>query len=238
MRRIVIAAALMAVVFSGSSLWAASKAEVIKRLGDYQNYFLDFQAAPDSAIPNELLADCYGVIIMRQYKAGFVVGVKGGDGVILLHDPATGEWSPPAFVMAGEGSFGFQIGGQSIDAIFLIMNRDGLDMLVKTRFKIGVDASAAAGPVGRDASAKVGLSTALLSYSRAKGLYAGVAFEGGAILNYDKYNLAMYGMQIGMKEILIDRMVAMPPEAQSLVDTLTAYAIKVPKTDAPPVIIQ
>ncbi|MDR1612530.1 MAG: lipid-binding SYLF domain-containing protein [Planctomycetota bacterium] len=202
----------------------ASRADVVRRMSDFQEFFLDFQYAPDKAVPNELLAQCHGIIIMRQYKAGFVFGVKGGDGVVFLHNPDTGAWSPPAFVVTAEGSFGFQIGGQSIDAIILIMNRDGLNMLLKSRFLIGVDAAAAAGPVGRDAAAKVGPGTALLTYSRAKGLYAGAVFEGGAFLNYDAFNHALYGMRVGLKDILIDQAVGFPPEALPLVQTLQAYS--------------
>lgn len=205
---------------------AASRMDAVNRLEDFHHFFIEFQYAPDYAVPTDLLADCHGVIIMRQYKAGFVFGVKGGDGVILLHDRDTGEWSAPAFVLSGEGSFGFQIGGQAIDAIILIMNRDGVEMLLKSRFKIGVDASAAAGPVGRDAAAKVGPGTALLAYSRAKGLYAGASFEGGALLNNDKYNRALYGMDIGITDILINRMVATPPEAYPLIETLKSYSTR------------
>lgn len=215
---------------------AANRREVINRMNDFRNFFVDFQYAPDSSIPGDLLAQCHGIIIMNQYKAGFVVGVRGGDGVVLLHDPATGSWSAPAFVRSAEGSFGFQIGGQAIDAVILIMNRDGIDMLLKSRFKIGVDASAAAGPVGRDASAKVGPGTALLAYSRAQGLYAGVAFEGGALLNHDSYNKALYGRDIGIKEILIDNAVPVPPEAGSLIEALSKYSVNYSTPSAPPAI--
>ena len=209
-----------------ASAFAASRFEVVDKLEGYRRFFIDFQQAPDAAVPNDLLANCYGVIIMRQYKAGFVVGVKGGDGVILMHDRHTGGWSAPAFIRSAEGSFGFQIGGQANDAIILIMNQEGVDMLLKTRFKIGVDASAAAGPVGRDISAKIGPGTAFLTYSRSKGLYAGAAFEGGAILNHDTYNRAMYGVSVGLRDILIDRRVPTPPEAGPIIETLQTFAIK------------
>lgn len=202
---------------------AASRREVLNRLESFRQFFVDFQYAPDSAIPGDLLSECHGIIIMRHYKAGFILGARGGDGVVFLRDPVTREWSPPGFIVSGEGSFGFQIGGQAIDAIMLIMNRSGVNMLLKSRFQVGVDASAAAGPVGRDASAKVGPGTAILAYSRAKGLYAGVAFEGGALLNYDKFNHALYGMKVGLKDILIDQIVPFPPEALSMTDTLNSY---------------
>ncbi|MDR3078288.1 MAG: lipid-binding SYLF domain-containing protein [Planctomycetota bacterium] len=203
----------------------ASRAAAAKRLGDFQAFVSDFQSAPDRSIPGDLLAQCHGVIIMRQYKAGFVFGVKGGEGVVLLHDPATGDWSPPAFVASGEGSFGFQIGGQAIDAIILIMNRSGVDMLLQTRFKIGVDASAAVGPVGRDAAAQVGPGTALLAYSRTRGLYAGVSFEGGALVNNDRMNETLYGRKTGVRDILINRVFPLPEEAEPLIRTLSAQAV-------------
>lgn len=227
MQKAVLAAFLaVAVVVSATpGAAAASRQDVVNRLGEFRNFFVDFQSAPDSAVPGELLAQCHGIMILSQYKAGFIIGARGGDGVVFLHNPETGAWSSPGFLVTAEGSFGFQIGAQAIDAIILIMNRDGVDMLLKSRFQIGVDASAAAGPVGRDASAKVGPGTALLSYSRAQGLYAGVAFEGGAFLNYNEFNHALYGMEVGLKDILLDGVVAFPPEAKPLVDAIAAYTV-------------
>lgn len=215
---------LMACLLIAAPAMAASRGEVVAKLEDFRMYFADFQQAPDRAIPADLLAECYGVIIMRQYKAGFVVGAKIGHGVILMHDRYSGEWSAPAFVRAAEGSVGFQIGGQSVDAIILIMNQAGVDMLLKTRFTLGVDASAAAGPVGRDMSADVGLGTALLTYSRAKGLFAGASFEGGGWLNNNDYNLALYGQSVGLRDILLDRVVPIPAEAGPMIATLNSYS--------------
>ena len=213
----------LVLLFASGVGMAASRRGVVNRLEDFRKFFADFQLAPDYAIPGDLLAQCHGVIIMRQYKAGFGIGVKGGDGVIFMRDRVTGAWSAPAFIVSAEGSFGFQIGGQMIDAIILIMNQEGVDMLLKSRFQIGVDAAAAAGPVGRNASAKVGPGTALLAYSRAKGLYAGMSFEGGAFLNNNKYNRAMYGMDVGLRNILFDGMVPVPPEAYPMLQTLDYY---------------
>ena len=225
MLRLPLFAAVCLVLAFSSPARAATRSDVANRLEDFRQFFVDFQLAPDSAIPGDLLSECYGIIIMRQYKAGFVLGVKGGDGVIFLHDRATGAWSAPAFIASAEGSFGFQIGGQAIDAIMLIMNQDGVDMLLRSRFQIGVDASAAAGPVGRNASAKVGPGTAILAYSRAKGLYAGVAFEGGAFLNHDDFNRALYGMDVGVRDILMGGVVAVPPEAFPIIEAIQSYAI-------------
>ncbi len=204
---------------------AATRQDVVNRLEYFRQFFVDFQYAPDSAIPGDLLANCHGVIIVRQYKAGFIFGAKGGDGVIFMHDRATGGWTGPAFVTMAEGSFGFQIGGQAIDAIILIMNETGVDMLLRSRFSIGVDASAAAGPVGRNVSAAVGPGTALLTYSRAKGLYAGASFEGGAMFNYDSYNRLFYGRDVTLKDIILNKQVHVPREAFPMMETLSSYAV-------------
>ncbi len=225
-RNMRIACGIVVLCFAAATAQAATRGEAASRLEEFRQFFVDFQYAPDNAIPGELLAECAGVIIMRQYKAGFVFGAKGGDGVILMHDKYTGAWSAPAFVRIAEASFGFQAGGQAIDAIILIMNQAGVDMLVKTRFSIGVDASAAAGPVGRDLSAAVGAGTALLTYSRTKGLFAGASFEGGAMFNHNSYNEALYGRQYGLREILLRRRVPAPPEAFPIINTLRSYAMR------------
>ena len=204
--------------------FAQTRGELTARIERAQEYLKDIMEAPDTAIPKSIMESCHGVIILRQYKAGFVFGVKGGDGIVLVKDNNTGQWSPPAFIQTGEGSFGPQIGAQSIDSIFLIMNKEGMDMLNKTKFKIGVDASAAVGPVGRDAEAKVGPGTAILVYSRAKGLYAGASFEGGILLNDNAANEKFYNVKnITLQEIVFERKVNMPEEAKPLINLLHNY---------------
>lgn len=201
----------------------ASRRQLVNRINDANQYIEDMMEAPDTAIPQELMSKCRGIIILRQYKAGFILGIKGGFGVALARDENTHEWSAPSFVKSGEGSFGVQIGGQAIDSILLIMNREGMEMLMKTNFKIGVDASAAAGPLGRDAAVKIGPGTAILVYSRAKGLYAGATFEGGMLLSDDDANERFYGKRLSSKDILFDRKVQIPAEAGKLIETLKKY---------------
>ena len=204
--------------------FAASKDALVKRIQRAQEYLEDIMESPDTAIPESIMEGCKGIIILRQYKAGFIFGVKGGAGIALAKDKKTQEWSPPAFIGTGEGSFGFQIGGQSIDSIFLIMNKEGMEMLSKSKFKIGVDASAAIGPMGRDAEAKVGAGTAILVYSRAKGLYAGVSFEGGLLLSDKKANKNFYNVAgITIQDILFNNKVQMPEEAKPLVKLLNQW---------------
>ena len=196
------------------------------RLQRAEEYLRDIQKSDDESIPTELFNECRGIIIIRQYKAGFIIGGKGGRGVALLKDEKTGQWSAPAFISTAEGSIGWQIGGQSSDTILLVMNQEGVEMLLKTKFKIGVDASAAAGPVGRDASAKAGVKTALLAYSRSKGLYAGMSIEGGMMMLDGHAHGVMYGDEkISVNEILVKRTVAMPDAAKPLITALEEYSI-------------
>ncbi|MCK4905036.1 lipid-binding SYLF domain-containing protein [bacterium] len=204
--------------------FAQTRGELTARIERAQKYLGDIMEAPDTSIPQSIMENCHGIIILRQYKAGFIFGVKGGQGIVLVKDETTNEWSPPAFVKTGEGSFGLQIGGQSIDSIFLIMNKDGMEMLNKTKFKIGLDASAAIGPIGRNAEAKVGPGTAILVYSRAKGLYAGASFEGGLLLNDDTANRKFYDVKdITIQDILFDNKANMPKEAKPLINLLNDY---------------
>ena len=206
----------------------------VERIERAQRILIDLMPAPDTEIPTALFRECRGIIIVHQYKAGFILGGKGGGGLAMLRDEQTGRWSAPVFLNTGEISFGFQIGGQSIDSVFFIMNRQGVEMLLKTKFKIGVDASAAIGPVGRDVEAKVGPKTAILAYSRAKGLYAGATFEGGLIFVNGNINRAFYGEEHAkIRNILIDGAVAMPEEAKPLVRVLENYAAAGATTESP-----
>lgn len=221
---ILLTAVGVAVFLIAAECHAAGRRQLIRRIDDATRYVEDIMEAPDTSIPRELLSQCRGIMILRQYRAGFIFGVKGGYGVALARDEDTRKWSAPAFIKAGEGSFGLQIGGQAIDSIFLIMNREGMEMLTKTKFKIGVDASAAAGPVGRDAAVKLGPGTAILVYSRAEGLYAGATFEGGLLLSDEDANETFYDKKgISMKDILFEGKVAISPEAVKLIDTLEKY---------------
>ncbi len=205
--------------------FADSKKGLVKKIQRAQEYLEDIMETPDTDIPQAVMRKCRGIIILRQYKAGFIFGIKGGAGIVLVRDKKTREWSPPAFIRTGEGSFGYQIGGQTIDSIFLIMNKEGMEMLSKAKFKIGVDASAAIGPVGRDAEAKVGPGTAILAYSRAKGLYAGASFEGGFLLSDKKANEKFYNIKgITLQDIIFNNKVQMPEEAKPLVELLNRCA--------------
>lgn len=207
------------------SLFASTRRDIVQRIDRSEATVKYMMRSPDTSIPQRFLKEAYAVIFLRQYKAGFGIGAKGGNGIIIAKNRETGEWSPPAFVATAEGSFGFQIGGKMVDAILLIMNEEGLTLLLKSPIKIGGEISAAAGPVGREAGAKAGLpATGILIYSRARGAFIGASFEGGLIMSDVEANKLFYGIgDIKAREILLGGRVEMPKEAESLINTVKKY---------------
>lgn len=201
---------------AGAVCAEASIRELNARIADAEEYFDAVMDESDKAIPASLLAKAYGIVIVRQYRGGFIIGGKGGNGIAMARLEG-GEWGPPVFVTNAEGSIGWQIGGQSIDSIYLVMNAEGMEILHKSKFKVGVDASAAAGPVGRDAEAKLSPNAAILAYSRSKGLYLGASIEGGALAPDRGANKKYYGdANLSTQDILYGKKVAMPDAAVPL----------------------
>jgi len=211
-------------IFSACA-FSDSRKELAGRITQAEKTLKDFMEAPDSQIPCQLIHEADAIIFLKQYKLGFVLGAKGGTGIVLAKDRNTGVWSPPAFIATAEGSVGFQLGGKTIDAILLVMNKEGLDFLLKSRLKIGGEISAAVGPVGRELGAQVGVPAAgILVYSRAKGLFAGASFDGGVIASDDKANQIFYGIEnIRIRDILSREKVSMPEEAKGLIESLMEY---------------
>ena len=204
-------------------VYAVSKEKLNERIERANNYLEDVMEIPDTRIPSALLRKSHGVVIIRQYKAGFIFGVKGGKGVALKRDKKTGKWSAPSFVTSAEGSAGLQAGVQAIDTILLIMNKNGLESLLKAKCKLGLDASVAVGPYGRDAEAKIGPDTAFLVYATANGLFAGLSLEGGVLTQDNSANENFYGIEeVSVKEIFNNE-VAVPDEAKELIKLLEEY---------------
>jgi lipid-binding SYLF domain-containing protein len=204
-------------------VYAVSRKKLNERIERANNYLEDVMEIPDTRIPSALLRKSHGVVIIRQYKAGFIFGVKGGKGVALKRDKKTRKWSAPSFVTSAEGSVGFQAGLQSVDAILLIMNKRGLESLLKIKCKLGLDASVAIGPYGRDADAKIGPDTAFLVYATANGFFAGLSLEGGVLTQGNSANEKFYGIEdVGVKEIF-NTEVTVPDEAKELIKLLEEY---------------
>jgi SH3 domain-containing YSC84-like protein 1 len=185
---------------------------------------------PDN-IPQDLLdkADCV-VVFPSVVKAAFIVGASYGRGAMSCRkgDDFRGPWGAPTMMALEGGSFGFQIGGQATDFVLLVMNESGARGILASKVKLGGDASVAAGPVGRDSSAETDASmrSEILSYSRARGLFAGVSLEGSTIRPDNSDNQRVYGKKIPAREIVLSGTVPVPPAAQQLISTLDA---KTPK---------
>jgi SH3 domain-containing YSC84-like protein 1 len=183
---------------------AESKNKLDARVRDLTDYFETVQKDADTAVPAEILSKAEGLVIMRTYKAGFIVGVAGGHGVALVKNKTTGKWGPVGFLKSGEGSFGFQAGGQRSDMILVLMNSDALKLLTDTNLKLGVDVRATAGPksAGDQANLKTD-KTPVLIYSDTKGIYGSASLETGGLFPDSGDNEDYYGKKLTMSEIIV-----------------------------------
>jgi SH3 domain-containing YSC84-like protein 1 len=201
--------------------YAADEAEKGQKVvDDMTQVFDNLNADPNMGWFRSNLKRAHGVLIMRQYRAGFIVGVSGGRGVMLARDPSTGQWSQPAFYGQGSGSFGFQIGADTSEIALLIMTEKGRDALLTTDVKLGGDISVAAGPVGAGAKAA---TADVLSFARSKGIYGGVALEGMVIGPQHKTNKTYYGQDVSPLDILVKHEVT-NPGADKLVSAVSKVA--------------
>ncbi|HXK01088.1 MAG TPA: lipid-binding SYLF domain-containing protein [Verrucomicrobiae bacterium] len=207
---------------------ADEKAKTAERLGDAATLFSEVMGTPDRSIPQGLLDKSYCIVLVPSLKkAAFVVGGKYGHGYALCRAQGGTGWGPPAAIRIEGGSFGLQIGVAATDVILLIMNESGMKKLTTSKFTIGGEATAAAGPVGRNATAQTdALMTAeILSWSRSKGLFAGVSLDGATLRNDIDENQVMYGQRWSSKDILNSG--AKPPEAASkLIAALNKYSMR------------
>jgi lipid-binding SYLF domain-containing protein len=200
------------------------------RLVDESGKVLDeIQQMPDQGIPEDLMRSCHAIAIFpNTISAGFVIGGKYGQGIIMVRDNKTGKWSPPAIFTIAGGSLGWQIGGQATDFVLLVMNRRSIDGILQGKFKLGADASVAAGPVGRaaEASTDAHLKGGILSYSRSRGLFAGVKLEGAVITEHWDGDAELYGKSISADQILISNKAKMPESARTVLNVLDKYPYK------------
>ncbi len=172
-----------------------------------------------------LLKKAEGVFIAPQVlKGAFIVGASGGNGVLLVRDKKTGQWSEPGFYTIGEASLGLQAGGQASEVVLLLMTDRGVTSLMGNSLKLGADAGVAAGPVGAGVSAATAnLSADVLSFSRSKGLYGGVSLDGAVIAIRKGLNEAYYGKQVGPSDIYVLRNVK-NPQAERLIEEVSKFA--------------
>ena len=196
---------LMTCVALAAGATIIAQSNEAERIEKATKVFEEIMAAPDKAIPDKILSNADAIAVFPStLKGGFGIGGQHGKGIVSRRNRDTGTWSAPGFLTLTGGSFGAQIGGEALDLVLVVMNKNGLDSLLKSDFKIGGDASVAAGPVGRSAEAATDLllKAEILSYSRSRGLFAGVSLN-GSVVNEDKDAIRdFYGRPIRNEQIL------------------------------------
>jgi lipid-binding SYLF domain-containing protein len=200
----------------------ADKAQ--ERLEDATTVFREIMSTPDKGIPSDLLEKAQCVVVVPGLKTGaFVFGGKYGRGFAVCRQGR--GWSAPAAVKVEGGSFGFQIGGSSTDVVMLVMNPSGVKKLLQSKFTLGAEATVAAGPVGRSATAQTDaqMTAEILSWSRSKGVFAGIALQGATLRPDEEANEELYGRKVGNREILEAGAVKPPPAASGLLGILKQY---------------
>jgi lipid-binding SYLF domain-containing protein len=221
---------LLVVLMLASVLPAMGQRKENERIGEAATVMKEILGMREG-IPKDLLerAECV-VIYPSVKKAAFVVGGSYGRGLITCRkgEDFSGPWSAPAMFALEGGSFGFQIGAQATDFVLLVMNEKGAKSVMTSKVKLGADASAAAGPVGRAASAEtdIVMNAEILSYSRSKGLFAGLSLEGSTMRSDDGANKALYGKELSAKEIVREGKAGAPASAQPLLALLSRAAAR------------
>ena len=219
------AAVAAALLLSSPILSARQQSDEARRVRESATVFDEIMRAADSAIPDAILAGAEGIAVFPgTVRAGFIVGGLRGRGI--LSTKQDGVWSPPAFLTMTGGSFGLQIGGQAADVILVINDQRGLEQLVRNQFTLGADAGIAAGPVGRDAKAATDLQlrAQILSYSRARGLFAGVTINGSTVRQDVDANERFYGKRLETKQIVFERAAGAPDPVPVWLEALNRYA--------------
>lgn len=226
MKRITtIAAGLAMAVTSLSAIGQNGSPKLDERLDAAADVVTAIMVAPDKGIPSSILAGASCVVVIPSYKkAAFVVGAQYGQGVATCRTP--NGWSAPVFVQLAGGSVGFQIGGQATDLILIAMNDRGLQDMLKNKFKLGADAAASAGPVGRNAQAGTDwkMNAEFLTYSRSKGLFAGIDLDGSVLSQNEDDTRTMYGANVPYVEVLKGNQVT-PAPAHKFVGTVAKYFV-------------
>jgi SH3 domain-containing YSC84-like protein 1 len=192
-----------------------------KRIEDAAAVLKEIHAVPDKDIPAELWNKAVCVIVVPSLKkAAFVIGGEYGKGLMSCRRDNT--WSAPIFMQVGKGSWGFQIGAQTIDLVLLVMNEGGTQKMLRNKVTLGAEASVAAGPVGRDARAATDaqMKAEILSYSRAQGLFAGINISGGVVKSADEDNEDLYGPNVAPRDVVLGTTIAPPSSTAPFMSAL------------------
>lgn len=203
----------------------ATRAEYVARVETCEAILQEFQADPDYAIPAGVLAQARAIIIVNQFKAGFFIGVKDGYGVVLVKK-ASGRWSVPVLISAGETSLGLQLGAKSIESVMVITNDETPRLLFNQRFNVGVDAKAVAGPRAAEAENDnhALIDAPVLVYTKTKGLFAGATVKLGYLSRSDSANFVLFNTQYTLPELLYSDWVQPPSEVVPLMNLVQKLA--------------
>lgn len=199
-----------------------------QRLNEAALVFSEIMATPDKGVPEDLLQKAHCIVIVPSLKTGaFIVGGKYGKGFMSCRGTGGKGWSAPGAVRIEGGSVGFQIGGSSTDVIMLVMTERGASKLLESKFTLGAEGSAAAGPVGRTATAQTDaqMSADILSWSRSQGLFAGISLQGASLRQDLDDNAALYGKKLDNRDIVL-KDTPPPASAQKLLTLLNQYSAK------------
>ena len=218
-------ASLVAAIMMGLPVSAYAQSDEADRIKEAGVILGEIMAAPDKSIPASVLDKAEAIAIFPStIKGAFIVGAQRGKGIISVRDRTKGTWSSPAFMTLTGGSVGFQIGGQAVDIILVVQNRRGVENLLQNQFEIGGEASATAGPVGRDTSAStdIQLRAEILSYSRSRGLFAGVSLKGAALRQDQDANQKFYGSRFRTRDVVLDGKATMPQSRDAVNEWVAA----------------
>lgn len=204
----------------------AQASDEAKRISTAALVLEEIMSAADKSVPHSIMERAEGIAVFPSLiKGGIVIGGQRGRGILSVRDKKSGGWSSPAFLTITGGSIGAQFGAQAIDLVLVINNQRGLEQLVKNQFKVGADAAVAAGPVGRDASAStdIQMRAQILSYSRSRGLFAGVTLNGSTIRQDRDANERFYGTAFRTGQIVFDGLGGAPEPVAEWKAILTKY---------------
>lgn len=215
------------ILFAISAALLAAASKDAERLAEASTVFSEVMATPDKAIPRELLEKAHCIAVVPGFKKGaFIVGASYGKGYLSCRSVGKSGWSAPATIRIEGGSLGFQIGGTETDLILLVMNSRGADSLMSSKFTLGGAVQAAAGPVGRTSTAETdaAMRAEILSYSRARGLFAGISLQGATLRADEDGNAALYKRKLSTAQIVRERKVRATAQGARFVALLTRFS--------------
>jgi lipid-binding SYLF domain-containing protein len=212
-------AAVVALLVVPASIHAAEKTfrdQLVEKLVSCEYSLEVVMSKPETAIPAEVLRSAKGIVLVHQYRAGFIFGGQGGSAILVARNPQSGKWGVPVFLDPGGVNFGLQAGVKEMNSVFLLMTDDAVTSAYSGRFDIGADAVAVAGPKAAERERFDLFSTPVLVYNSFGGLFAGASFKTAWLAPFDRANRAFYGTTHSTPEIVLSTWFQPPPEAQSL----------------------